>query len=806
MNLAMKNDDPAMELAALPPLVLSRVLILADLRPALVAASRVLHETVSAEEGRFTLAWLHYDVEYVYSFFWAWTTMGLMCQDMVTTWTAFAALVQSVVTLHEGERYHCRIRAPMLNGALFRAFLSELRWGGPSADGTISEARQREMLRTLVEWSNDEQVRGKYTDICVIPDVLVLVLYFAVMGRHDDLRDALGDLTRHLPLLVTEPVLPLPTALPLIPDMRRGINSALHVVRESLKAQLAEAPATVPHISFLTLAALTAVLEWDLGSLEFVAAFLPSLDPLLAVLEDARVAHAVMLQVNNHYPLDRVVAMLDYLTARGFSLDPATAGRTHCAFAAYLNPNRFSVDDLIAVAKRFDIAERLLTPKQALANAKQLVLWLDEGRAVEFGLALRECWSWLATPVGWGALVWATAAADDAEGEEEVLVRLVDKFPKEQLGQLAESVIRCASEQRYYNCGEALELIITIIREADPALPLLPAFLPSLSALCDAHFAADLASLGLGSADARRAIAAALAGLDADPADGRYQYLVAYTLTLAPLLTSPVRAADTFHALGLLIPGFWEYTYVAFAATVTVVADPDSAVYLIRATHDEIYESGRVLSEAAIDAVLTAWTFFLTACPRDVLPAEFGAGDGLLDPLLEAADVELVSSPGHEERHCTAVAHRFLAAAAAHDPRAFASAIGRRSRRLARGVQFLPSSREFVERFDDEGVVRRAVAGTLRHDDPHHAQARHVLSRVAWTPGVMAVLRRAVTANPVAMTRVVAKVRGLAEAMQPAVAVDGVEEDAALESDFTSDEEDEDDDDDEDSDDEDDDE
>ncbi|KAI9182888.1 hypothetical protein H9P43_003799 [Blastocladiella emersonii ATCC 22665] len=747
-------------ISALPQPVLARALILSRPRSAVAASSRLFNETIAASFGQVTLAYLYHCIYDLFRWQWDRNPPRELAQDMTVTWTSFAAAVQASIGLHHRRAPGDSDPAPFLTLALFRAFLAKLRWGVPGASiyGTVSESRQRTMLDTLATWKNDEMTYRDNTDMCgFAPDALMRT---------------------HVPLLLTEPVLSLPIALELIPDLLPSINQALLVVHTSATAQLEQDPVGVPRISFITLAALFAVLEWDVEALKVVAEFVPGpagREPLLGLLADPRVAHAVMLQVNNGHTAQRVVAVLEYLTERGFSLDPATPGRTYCSFAAYLQPERFTSADLVAIVQHFDAGDQLaeLGDQHALVAAKQLTSWASEGHALEMAAALALQWPWLTAPANLALLVWAAAEAELPKPELALLVKMVLQA---QYTTLAESVFRCTTTP-YSSVKGAVTVLMSIFRNLDPDLDMARALVPSLPVLCDAQFAGDLALLGMGETGARLTIAGALAAHDAIN-EHRHQHAVSYVLAVAPLMASAGCAEAALHRLAPRVADVWAYTYFAFGATMVNYAAPDKVGLVVDSLRDCDPES-LVLASAVIwehtDAVLAAWPKFLTYCPTGVLT---GFSTTLLEQLLEATVTEEADpySQATVQRKVEAV-ETFIRDVVAHDAHAFAANIGSGSALLHLGTRYLPASAsdsgEFAHHFDEDvacgALVMTLVNGTSAE---RYSRTRHLLRCVDWTPGVLRVLAEAMAKDSEVQVRVVAQFHGLADAVHEGVAVE----------------------------------
>ncbi|KAI9150989.1 hypothetical protein H9P43_009604 [Blastocladiella emersonii ATCC 22665] len=455
-----------------------------------------------------------------------------------------------------------------------------------------------------------------------------------------------------------------------IPDRTADFQYELEELWCALQQQ-AMVTEEVPRVEFFAVVAISAAMHMNLDALEAVFAHHPRPGAIMALLETPCVYSAFLERIDN-CELKDCCRVLDWLAARGWSPRIATDdwGRTPCmAVSMYLSPARFRSDDLLLVFEKYDRARLADLTDEVQRNmiCCTMLRWIDEDH-VEPIFAFAQAWSWLAEFKYWATFVTRFLEMDCSEdGFDRLLLGAQGGDLQELLGLMLRAV-----SGSYSDAPKTFSQLISVAIQRCGYLATVKLVVEHLDAFADRTFGIMLDSLGIGSTEARVAIADRLLELLLED-DNVYDedLLGALATTLVPVLADAGASSPSLEQL--VSAGSdetsrtrWSTLYVAF-----LVAVSSECSLRTWAWRDQF--QGRALLHN--DHVVPAWRSFLASCPVEVVDKDDAhLVERIVEPMgvLCRTVLELIDPRDEDTKRELALAEAVLRAAADHAPACFA--------------------------------------------------------------------------------------------------------------------------------------
>ncbi|KAI9188842.1 hypothetical protein H9P43_000264 [Blastocladiella emersonii ATCC 22665] len=731
---------------------------LAAPRVAVLASTRILADTARLS----TSALLHW-IDRTLPFLLAQLERGgptkLVGHGWMRPWQSGFA---SYVRLRFAARHRTDLPVePKLDLALFHAFLFAYLRSDPASLAAVPRARQQEHLDAL---SHDVVVKSDSFFHQVRPihlqgfmsDGLVLALYFEAAECTDELAAALTLMARHFPAVSFNRALPASRLLELLPDCSPCMYERVSMLAGELREEREPR-----RVDFFTLVAFSAACHWNLPALKAAAALHPDLSSVMAFLSHHRVANA-FLGLINEYPADRVLSVLDWLFAHGFSLlaEPGPEWWP-IHISSYLSPLSFGPDVLRTVFRKYDEARPLDVDKWGTTKRVlgRLAPWVEQGYDRELAQLLRA-WPGVTDARVWAVLVMA---AIHAHCPIEQLRRMVHVVAKEQRDALLTELF--THEPERYNENKSHVARLCLLARACTKTPLSQLLATALVSIGDGTFGPDLGSLGLGSREERLALARSLLG-HAFPVLHEPNCAHALIGILVPLLTSPSSARAALHHLAGKRERDWTELYASFISAMA------GSRYEVT---DWVVQVAAPLFLVTPD-FFAAFANFLAVCPAAIVTPALRPRvtqdlidiARLADPRYHALSFAAAEFRGRE----VSAGQRFLHLLVAHAPVAVGGLW------FEVGESLLPLiARYFPPGALDAFVAPRACAEAIvweaRRDGKVHGklilQIIRACPATARDPECLRIVAKAVGENDKFDRHVVQRVPGLARAMREAV-------------------------------------
>ncbi|KAI9150995.1 hypothetical protein H9P43_009610 [Blastocladiella emersonii ATCC 22665] len=493
----------------LPRDLVADILCLTTPKSAPTAAARVFHEAITAHR-LVVLVWFQHVAEPI-----SWrlarrTKATDSPGTLVLLWPSTMAKCATAAI----DAAHARCAAgvgfalPPMDIGLFHSLLGSLLWRN---GGFITAARQHHLLDSLTKpVLLGNGLHG------FVPDGLVLALYFEALGENAQLDAALSVMARNTPVLAFEPRVPLQRLLELVPDRTPAFETELGSLRSALRLHERDTRNGSVLADFFSLVAVSAALHWNLDGLQAVAKHHPQFDRVVALLSSPLVYGAFLPLLNQH-PIARVVEVLEWLFAHGWSMQTAAgesvshAGSTpHPFVTGYVDgwsPSATAVAALLLFYKfdyaHVDASAWSESTKRAVATA--LIPWIKRGDT-DVAMEIAIAWPWLLEIPHWATVVAATCYAGHPADEIKLMVSLVSEDAWRPL-------MRALMRQfvgPFFSFIGPLTRIISLVTEREGDAAMAAVLTPFVPQIADDCFARSLDALGLGSPAVRFEIAEAL--------------------------------------------------------------------------------------------------------------------------------------------------------------------------------------------------------------------------------------------------------------------------------------------------------